>query len=73
MARTARAQFQQVIRVFGIVERYWHGVRWIRSVLQQRAEGVRDLNLVEEEEAELDPWTALLSQMDADGGEWSCL
>jgi hypothetical protein len=50
MAKIARANFQKVVDVLGVLQSYWGGVRYIRSVLVQKGEGVAQLSLVGEGE-----------------------
>jgi hypothetical protein len=50
MAKIARANFQKVVDVLGVLQSYWGGVRYIRSVLIQKGEGVAQLSLVGEED-----------------------
>ncbi|KAK4689331.1 hypothetical protein P7C73_g782, partial [Tremellales sp. Uapishka_1] len=50
MAKTARANFRRVIGMLENLQRYWNGVRYIRSVLVQKADGVDHVTLVDNEE-----------------------
>jgi hypothetical protein len=46
MAKIARVNFQKVVDVLAVLESYWGGVRYIRSVLVQKGEGVAQISLV---------------------------
>jgi hypothetical protein len=50
MAKIARVNFQKVVDVLAVLESYWGGVRYIRSVLVQKGEGVAQISLVGEGE-----------------------
>jgi hypothetical protein len=50
MAKIARANFQKVVDVLEVLQSYWGGVRYIRSVLVQKGEGVAQISLVGEGE-----------------------
>ncbi|KJE00782.1 hypothetical protein I311_05579 [Cryptococcus gattii NT-10] len=47
ITKTARANFQRIIGVFDGLQPYWNGVRYIRSVLLQKAEGVSQVSLID--------------------------
>ena len=53
MAKIARTNFQKVVDVLGNLETYWGGVRYIRSVLIQKGEGVAQLSLVGEDKEDV--------------------
>jgi hypothetical protein len=50
MAKIARVNFQKVVDVLEVLQSYWGGVRYIRSVLVQKGEGVAQISLVGEGE-----------------------
>jgi hypothetical protein len=49
MAKAARANFQRIVTILDKLQTFWHGVRYIRSVLLQKLDGVDQLTLYEEE------------------------
>lgn len=50
MAKIARSNFQKVVDILGNLQKYWGGVRYIRSVLVQKGEGAAQVSLVGEAE-----------------------
>ncbi|OXH32873.1 hypothetical protein J008_03143 [Cryptococcus neoformans] len=57
IAKTARANFQRIISIFDGLQPYWNGVRYIRSVLLQKAEGVNQVSLIDGGEDIMSPDT----------------
>lgn len=57
IAKTARANFQRIISIFDGLQPYWNGVRYIRSVLLQKAEGVSQVSLIDGENDVMSPDT----------------
>ena len=49
MAKAARANFQRIVTILDKLQSFWHGVRYIRSVLLQKSDGVDQLKLFEDE------------------------
>lgn len=52
--QTSRANFDRIIAVFNSLEVAWHGVRYIRDALLQRAEGIQQVDLVKQEQPLVD-------------------
>ena len=46
IAKTAHANFHRMIGVLEKLESYWHGVRYIRSALMQKAAGGSQIDLL---------------------------
>ena len=47
MAKIARANFQKCVDVLGDLQSYWAGLRYIRSALVQKGEGVHSVTLTD--------------------------
>jgi hypothetical protein len=77
MAKIARVNFQKVVDVLAVLESYWGGVRYIRSVLVQKGEGVAQISLVGDGEDLSVPdrvfeWIANASSKQNSDSELSC-
>ncbi len=48
IARAARQDFQRVMSMMRMVGQYWRGVRYILRALQQKAEGIQQVELADE-------------------------
>ncbi|WVR07284.1 hypothetical protein IAU60_004325 [Kwoniella sp. DSM 27419] len=73
LAKTARNNFQRVISILTTLQSYWFGVRYIRSTLMQKAEGVHTITLIDGDETQGDqelpsPLAALWSGTTPPGG-----
>ena len=49
MAKIARANFQKCVDVLGVLQSYWHGLRYIRIALVQKGQGAYSLTLTEDD------------------------
>ena len=77
MAKIARVNFQKVVDVLEVLQSYWGGVRYIRSVLVQKGEGVAQISLVGEGEDlsvpdRVSEWIANASSKQNSDSESSC-
>lgn len=45
IARAARQDFQRVMSMMRMVEKYWRGVRYIIRALEQKAEGIQQVDI----------------------------
>lgn len=62
MVSTAKSNYERLIQIMTVLLRYWGGVRYIQSVLVQKAHGSRSLTLVPDEALAQEPEPQHLAQ-----------